>query len=123
VNDHERMHIDGLIHEACDLLCETSIHRCGGPRNALARLRNDPDGEGVWLDRFVKMFLAEHALNSEAGACAILEALARRPMPEAGGATIGEVILQASSNAFRELVRSKADEALERASIYEEAPS
>lgn len=135
MNDHERMHIDGLVHEACDLLCETAIQRCGGPRNALGQLRDDPDGEGVWLDRFVKMFLAEHALDNEAGACAILEALSRRPMPEvsspgaahpaaaAGRSTIGDTLRRTASAAFRELVRLKADEALERASVYEEAPS
>lgn len=135
MNDHERMHIDGLVHEACDLLCETAIQRCGGPRNALSQLRDDPDGEGVWLDRFVAMFLGEHALDNEAGACAILEALARRPMPEVSAPgpssapsgtrppTIGEVLKEASSAAFRDLVRLKADEALERASVYEEASS
>ena len=123
MNDHERMYIDGLIHEACDLLCETAIQRCAGPRRALARLRDDPDGDGIWLDRFVSMFLAEHALDNEAGACAILEALSRRPMPETRGSTIGEALQEAAALAFRELVRLKADEALERASVYEEAPS
>lgn len=139
MNDHERMHIDGLVHDACDLLCETAIQRCGGPRNALSQLRDDPEGEGVWLSRFVGMFLAEHALDNEAGACAILEALARRPMPEIATPgpseapsdaasevrrpTIGETLQRASSTAFRDLVRLKADEALERASVYEEAPS
>ena len=67
------------------------------------------------------MFMSEHALDSEAGACAILEALARRPMPDVQGPTIGEALRQASTSAFRDLVRLKADEALERASVYEGA--
>ena len=119
MNDHERVHIDALIHEACDLLCETSIQRCAGPTNVLRKLREDPNSDGVWLDRFVSMFLAEHALDNEPGACVILEALAKRPMPEVERGTIGETLRRAASAAFTEAVRFKADEALERASMQE----
>jgi len=123
MNDHERLHVDALVHEACDLLCETAIQRCAGPTNALRRLREDPEGDGVWLGRFTRMFLGEHAMDTEAGACAILEALSRRPMPDVAGGTVGEVLRSASHAVFTELVRAKADEALERASLHEGAPA
>ena len=119
----ERVHIDALIHEACDLLCETSIQRCAGPTNALRQLREDPNGQGVWLDKFTTMFLTEHALLTDAGACVILEALASRPMPAVEGETIGQVLRRAAHAAFTESVRSKMDEALERASVHEGAPA
>lgn len=119
MNDHERLHIDGLVHEACDLLCETAIQRCAGPTRALTQLREDPNGEGVWLDRFTKMFLSEHALDNEAGACAILEAFSRRPMPEVRAEKVGEMLKLASAHVFADLVRTKADEALERATAFE----
>lgn len=123
MNDHERMHIDNLVHEAVDLLCETSIQRCAGPGNALRQLREDPNGEGVWLDRFVRMFLGEHALDNEAGACAILEAFARRPMPQVDETTVGATLKRSAALVFSELVRAKADEALERACTFEGAVS
>ncbi len=119
MNDHERVHIDALIHEACDLLCETSIQRCAGPTNVLRKLREDPNSEGIWMDRFIAMFLAENALDNEPGACTILEALAKRPMPDVSGDTIGAVLRSAAAAAFTEAVRFKADEALERASMQE----
>lgn len=121
MNDHERIHIDALMHEACDLLCETAIQRCAGPTNALRRLREDPDGDGIWLGRFIATFLGEHALDTEAGACTILEAFARRPMPAVEGTTIGDTLRAAAIAAFTELVRAKADEALERAAAHEGA--
>ena len=119
MNDHERIHIDALIHEACDLLCQTSIQRLAGPTNVLRRLRHDPNGDGIWLNRFVAMSLAEHALDPDAGACTILEALSKRPMPTSEGKTIGDVLRSAARSAFAELVRMKADEALERAASQE----
>ena len=119
MNDHERVHIDALVHEACDLFCETAIQRCAGPTNALRKLREDPSSDGVWLDRFVAMFLGENALDNEPGACVILEAFAKRPMPAVSGATIGETLREASVLAFTELVQLKAEEALERASMQE----
>lgn len=123
MNDHERVHIDSLIREACDLLCQTSIQRCGGPTNALQRLRTDPDGDGVWLDRFVTMFLGEHALDTVAGACTMLEAHERRPMPEVRADTVGETLRLAGRATFADMVRRKADEALELAAIHEAVPS
>lgn len=124
MNDHERVHIDGLVHEACDLLCETAIARCAGPTNALRVLRDDPNGDGVWLDRFTVMFLGEHALDTTPGACAILECFERRPMPAMGaGGTVAGGLQEASRAVFADMVRRKADEALERASMQEGVPA
>jgi hypothetical protein len=119
VNDHERVHIDGLIHEACNLLCETAVHRCFGAANALRQLREDPNGNGVWLDKFTPMFLSEHALDTVAGACTILEACERRPMPAITETTIGDALKEAAAATFGEMVRRKADEALELAAMHE----
>ena len=123
MDDHMRLHIDGLVHDAADLLSETAMHRCDGPTAALGVLRTDPNGDGVWLDKFVAMFLAEHALDSTAGACAILEAFEKRPAPVFEGADVGSAVRAASVAVFSALVRMKADEALERASISEGAPA
>lgn len=119
MDDHERVYVDALIHEACDLLCQTSIQRLAGPTNVLRRLREDPNGEGIWLDRFVSMLFEERGLDSDSGACAVLEALARREMPAIDGGSIGEVLRAASRAAFAGMVRVKAEEALELASSQE----
>ena len=123
MDDHVKLHIDGLVHEAVDLLCETAMHRCGGPTAALGVLRTDPNGDGVWLDKFVTMFLREHALDNTAGACSILEVFEKRPAPAFEGADVGAAVRTASVEVFSALVRGKADEALERASVSEGAPA
>lgn len=123
MNDHERVHIDSLVHEACDLLCQTAIQRLAGPTNVLRQIRTDPEGDGVWLTKFARMFLAEHALNTDAGACVILEAYADRPMPTTpgldGSESIGRVLREKAMATFADLVRLKAEQALELASMQE----
>ncbi|MEN1705072.1 MAG: hypothetical protein AAGJ54_06105 [Planctomycetota bacterium] len=121
MNAHERVHLDSLVNEACDLLCETSIQRCEGPTKALQKLRSDPNGHGVWLDKFIGMFLSENAMDNLPGACAILEFGERRAMPAIDEKTVGKALLAAGEAVFTDLVRNKADQALEQASIHEGA--
>ena len=119
MNDWERVYIDTLLHDACDIVCQTAIQRCDGPTNTLKKLREDPNGEGIWLDQFIPMFLGERAFDTDAGACAILEAFAKKPMPQVQGDSISSTLRGASRSIFAEMVLLKIDETLQRGSMQE----
>ena len=89
------------------------VQRSEGMENALARLRADAHGEGVWLDRFVTQFFADELLDNPAGACYVLRALERRSVPAAPGGKIGDVLVDLARTAFMELLRVKTIESLE----------
>lgn len=123
MDDYQRIHIDNLVHEATDLLCETSIARCGGPTRALEALRSNADGDGIWLDRFVSMFLGEHALDGVSGAAVIVEAFEKRPASQAWSVaeakTVGAQLTAVARELFGDRVKAKCDEALEQAAALE----
>lgn len=115
---HEMVQFERTLASAVERLCERSIQRCGGQQPALARLRDDPEGQGVWLTRFIKSFLEEELLNTPAGAAFILLALQKRPAPEHPPGTIAQTLNALAEAAFAALVREKAIELLERESMF-----
>lgn len=116
---HEMVQFERTLAAAVERLCERSIQRCGGQHSALRQLNNDPEGQGVWLSRFVKSFLEEELLNTPAGAAFILLALHKRPTPSIPAGHIGQTLRTMAEAAFAALVREKAVELLERESLYE----
>ena len=81
---YERQAFDMFVSLAVERFCERIVQRNGGMERALARLREDPDGEGVWLGRFVEAFFRENALDNPGGACLVLRALERWEAPKTG---------------------------------------
>jgi len=81
VNAHERQQFDMLLHAAVDRFAERLIQRNDGPENARARLLDTPEADGVWLSGFVDAVFQDSLLDNTAGACFVLEALERRPLP------------------------------------------
>lgn len=120
LSPHEMVQFERTLAAAVERLCERSIQRCGGPVAALAQLKTDPEGEGVWLSRFVKSFLEEELLNTPAGSAFILLALSRRPAPTIQPANIGKTLEAMAEAAFAALVREKTIELLERESMFAE---
>lgn len=115
---HEMVQFERTLAAAVERLCERSIQRCGGQAEALAQLKTDPEGQGVWLSRFIKSFLEEELLNTPAGSAFILLALQRRPAPAVEASNIGKTLEALAETAFAVLVREKAVELLERESMY-----
>ena len=115
---YERQAFDMFVSLAVERFCERIVQRNGGVERALARLREDPDGEGVWLGRFVEAFFRENALDNPGGACLVLRALERWEAPKTGAGRIGEVLQQMAQAAFARLVGRKAEEVLERGLVY-----
>lgn len=120
MNPHERQQFDLLLALSVERFVERLEQRNGGAGPALERLRQAPDGEGVWLSDFVGVLFQDFLLDDTAGACFVLEALERRSIEPAGGAApIGAVLRDLARRAFAALLAAKAEEALEQHAGYQ----
>jgi hypothetical protein len=114
---HERQQFDFFFNAAIERFVDRIEQRCGGPVPALARLRESPEAEGVWLSEFVQALFADFLYDNAAGACFILQALARRPSPVLDVQTSGSIdaTLQSMARAaFGTVLAAKTEEALEQ---------
>jgi hypothetical protein len=113
---HARQQFDFFFNSAIERFVERVEQRCGGPVPALARLREDPNGEGVWIDEFVAALFVDFLLDNAAGAAFILQALARRPVPVVTQAarTVDDWMQLVARQAFASVLAAKTEEALEQ---------
>lgn len=123
MNAHEQQYFNVLLSMAVERFSERLVQRNEGIAGALARLRLDPQGEGVWLEPFVAAFFRDALLDNPAGACFVLNALANRKItrePSWNGAqTVGEALQNLAMQQFADLLRQKTEEALEQALAFE----
>ena len=113
---HARQQFDFLLNAAIERFVERCEQRCGGPVPALARLRDDPNSEGVWTDEFVQALFTDFLLDNPAGAAFVLQALVRRPLPVVTppAANIGDWMQRVAQQAFAVVLANKTEEALEQ---------
>jgi hypothetical protein len=113
---HARQQFDFLLNAAIERFVERCEQRCGGPVPALARLREDPNSDGVWVDEFVQALFTDFLLDNPAGAAFILQALVRRPLPVVTkpAGTLGEWMQGVARGAFAVVLANKTEEALEQ---------
>ncbi|NWG21728.1 MAG: hypothetical protein HXY39_15590 [Chloroflexi bacterium] len=111
---YQRQQFDLLLALAVERFVERLVQRNQGAGPALARLRADPQGEGVWLDQFVAAIFRDFLLDTPGGACFVLQALARRRLaaPEAGA--VETMLQQMAHRAFADLLAAKSIEMLEQ---------
>ncbi|MCU0495691.1 MAG: hypothetical protein MUD01_29255 [Chloroflexaceae bacterium] len=110
---YQRQQFDFLLLTAAERFAERLVQRNEGTANALARLRADPQGEGVWLDDFVQAIFQDFLLDNPAGACFILQALARRTIPPPATGKIETMLGSMARCAFADLLAAKTEEMLE----------
>lgn len=115
---YQRQQFDMLLIVAAERFVERIVQRCEGSTNALERLRTAPQGEGVWLDEFVRLFFQDMLLDNPAGACFVLQALPKRRLPALPAGSIEMVLQQAARCAFADLLRTRVEEALEQQLAY-----
>lgn len=116
---HQRQQFDLLLQTAVERFAERLEQRNGGSLPALARLRAEPEGEGVWLGEFTRAVFADFLLDNAAGACFVLQALVKRQAPPSRGGTIESVLLDMALVAFSNLLRLRTEEALEQRAGYQ----
>jgi hypothetical protein len=113
-----RQQFELLLQDATGNFTERVVHRCGGPEAALARLTDDPDGEGVFRADFVRSFFEENLLDNPAGHCFVLEALERRTLPSDPGGTVSEVLSRQARAAFADVLTTMTTQLIQRQQIY-----
>ena len=113
-----RQQFELLLQDATGNFAERVIHRCGSPDEALARLRSDPNGEGVFRADFVHAFLEENLLANPAGHCFVLEALERRTLPPDEGGPVAEVLARLAEAAFADVLTTMTSQLIQRQQIY-----
>ncbi len=116
---HERQQFDFLLQTAVDRFVERIEQRNEGASKALNLLRTEPNGKGIWLDGYVDAIFADFLLDNVEGACFVLKALARRAMRAHCDGPVESVLIDLAKSAFKDLLRVKAEEALEQHSGYE----
>lgn len=110
---HQRQQFDFLLLTAAERFAERIVQRNEGPDKALLRLRADPQGEGIWLDAFVQALFQDFLLDNPAGACFVLQALARRSVPPPPTGSIEAMLGSMARRAFADLLAAKTEEMLE----------
>jgi hypothetical protein len=115
---YQRQQFDFLLMTAIERFVERIVQRNGGPDAALERLRADPQGEGIWLDTFAQAIFRDFLLDNAAGACFVLQALARRHAVPPTPGTIEQMLNQLALRSFADLLARKVEEALEQQSGY-----
>jgi hypothetical protein len=120
---HERQQFDFLLMTAVERYVERLEQRNGSVEDALARLRSGPNGEGVWLDEFVAAIFDDFLLDNIGGACFVLEALAKRTLPETAAGRVETVLIEMARTAFAGLLKQKTEEALEQRLAFQPADS
>jgi hypothetical protein len=118
MDPHQRQQFDFLLATAGERFVERIIQRCAGAENALARLRADRQGEGIWLDQFVTAIFQDFLLDNPAGACFVLQAIYKRTTASPSPASIEAMLQQMARRAFADLLASRVEEVLEQAVSY-----
>jgi len=119
MNLHERQQFDFLLYTATERYVERLEQRNGGPEGALANLRHDADGQGVWLTEFTDAIFTDFLLDNAEGACFVLQSLAKRTIPPPAPANIETMLIAMAKSAFAKLLRQKTEESLERSASYQ----
>ncbi|WP_322512847.1 hypothetical protein [Chloroflexus sp.] len=114
MESYQRQQFDLLLMMATERFVERIVERCAGPEAALARLRADPNGEGIWLDRFVAAIFQDFLLDNPAGACFVLQALSGRTVPAPPAGKIEAMLQTMARQAFAGLLLMRTEEALEQ---------
>ncbi len=115
---HERQQFDFLLATAVERYVERLEQRNEGATNALNRLRQNPEHDGIRLREFVSAVFADFLLDNPDGACFILRALPRRPIDSPPAGPVGGMLQAMAAAAFGELLRQKTEESLEQHAAY-----
>jgi hypothetical protein len=112
---HERAQFDFLLNTAAERFVERLVQRTGGLDEGLAALRADPQGEGVWLDEFVRAVLRDFLLDNVAGSCFVLAACERRTVEAVVSGPVDQVLAELAVRAFADVLTVKVEQGIQLA--------
>jgi len=111
---YKRQQFEFLLVTAVDRYVDRLIQRNQGAETALAKLREAPQGDGIWLDQFVDALFEDFLLNNIGGACFVLQALAKQVVAAPPSGQIETVLIAMARDAFSDILRRKTEEVLEQ---------
>jgi hypothetical protein len=112
---HERAQFDFLLNTAAERFVERLVQRNGGLEEGLAALRADPQGEGVWLDEFVRAVIRDFLLDNVAGSSFVLGNCPTRKLEGVHSGTVEQVLGELAVRAFGDVLVVKVDQGIELA--------
>jgi hypothetical protein len=112
---HERAQFDFLLNTAAERFVERLVQRTGGLAEGLAALRADPQGEGVWLDEFIRAVLRDFLLDNTAGSCFVLSACEKRTIEAVASGRVEQVLGELAVRAFADVLTVKVEQGIELA--------
>lgn len=117
---HERAQFDFLLNTAAERFVERLVQRTGGLEEGLGALRSDPQGDGVWLDEFVRAVLRDFLLDNAAGASFVLQACEKRVVTgvhvkDLDGLTVAAALSELAVRTFADVLAGKVDQGIEMA--------
>jgi len=115
---HQRQQFDFLLMTAVERYVERLTQRNAGAENALNRLRQDPQGDGIWLNQFVDAIFQDFLLDNAGGACFVLNALAKRKIAAPPAGRVQNMLVTMAKSAFADLLGRKTEELLEQTIMY-----
>lgn len=118
MSDYEKQYFNILLQSATERFVERIIQRSEGAKKALELLRQNPHGEGVWMDKFVDAFFEEFLIDNVAGSSFILQALSNRPfqihrLPQQQ-MSVEDILQRMAKEVFEQLLIKKVEEVLEQ---------
>jgi hypothetical protein len=111
-----RQQFELLLQDATGNFAERTVYRSGGPEQALAILRDDP--EAAHRSEFVQAFFQDNLLDNPAGHAFVLEALERRTVPDIDGGTVSDVLSRLARAAFADVLTTMTTQLIQRNQIY-----
>jgi hypothetical protein len=112
---HERAQFDFLLNTAAERFVERLAQRTGGLEEGLTALRADPQGEGVWLDEFVRAVLRDFLLDNTAGATFVLGNCDTRMLEGRHSGSVETVLRELAVRVFADVLAVKVDQGIELA--------
>ena len=111
---HQRQQFDFFLMTAIERFSETIVQRCAGTQNALDKMRQDRNGDGIWLEEYVDHLFTDFLYDNTAGACFILSALEKRQIRVEQEDAVEKVLTKMAKSVFSDLLEKKTIESLER---------
>ena len=108
-----------LLETATERYVARLEERFRGPDQALMRIKEDPESDGVWLTQFTDAIFEDFLLSNVGGACFVLQALARRHVKGGESGSVETVLIDMAKQLFAELLLQKTIESLEQHSGYQ----
>jgi hypothetical protein len=116
---YQRQQFDFILSVLVERFVERIEQRNEDAETALKRLREEPEGDSIWLSEFVAAAFSDFLLDNLDGACFVLRALPARRAVALETGTVERALISLAQKVFAELLKQKTEESLEQRIGYQ----